>query len=176
MPELPDITVYVEALATRTGGQVLERVRIASPFLLRSVIPPIGAAEGRRVLAVRRLGKRIAFALEDGLFLVLHLMIAGRLHWREPGVKVPAKVGMAALDFPNGSVLFTEAGTKKRAWLRLVQGEAELQAQDPGGVEVLEADLPRFQAALAAENHTVKRALTDPRLFSGIGNPYPELL
>jgi formamidopyrimidine-DNA glycosylase len=107
---------------------------------------------------------------------VLHLMIAGRLHWREAGAKIPAKMGMAALDFPNGSVLFAEAGTKKRAWLRLVQGEAELQAQDPGGVEVLEADLPRFQAALAAENHTVKRALTDPRLFSGIGNPYPELL
>jgi formamidopyrimidine-DNA glycosylase len=174
MPELPDITVYVEALQTRVGGHVLERVRLANPFLLRSVRPPLREVEGKRVQAVQRVGKRIAFALEGELFLVLHLMIAGRLHWREPGAKIPGKVGMAALDFSTGSVLFTEAGTKRRAWMRLVEGEAELQAHDPGGLEVLEADLPRFRAALTVENHTVKRALTDPRLFSGIGNAYSD--
>jgi len=174
MPELPDITVYVEALAARVAGAPLERVRIASPFLLRSVVPPIGEAEGKRVEAVRRLGKRIAFQLEGDLFLVLHLMIAGRLHWRETGAKIPGKLGMAAFDFPAGSVVFTEAGTKKRAWLRLVQGESGLQALDPGGLEVLEADLSCFGEALRAENHTVKRALADPRLFSGIGNAYSD--
>jgi formamidopyrimidine-DNA glycosylase len=174
MPELPDIAVYVEALAARTAGAVLERVRLANPFLLRSVLPPIKEAEGKRVQEVRRVGKRIAFALDDDLFLVLHLMISGRLRWREAGAKIPGKVGMAALDFSTGSLLFTEAGTKKRAWLRLVRGEAELRAHDPGGVEVLEADLRRFRAALTAENHTVKRALTDPRLFSGIGNAYSD--
>jgi formamidopyrimidine-DNA glycosylase len=174
MPELPDITVYVEALQARVGGHVLERVRLANPFLLRSVRPPLDEVEGKRVQAVQRVGKRIAFALEGDLFLVLHLMIAGRLHWREPGAKLPGKVGMAALDFSTGSVLFTEAGTKRRAWMRLVEGEAELRAQDPGGLEVLEADLPRFRAALTVENHTVKRALADPRLFSGIGNAYSD--
>ncbi|MBI4081543.1 MAG: formamidopyrimidine-DNA glycosylase [Candidatus Lambdaproteobacteria bacterium] len=174
MPELPDITVYIEALAARIGGQPLERVRLASPFLLRSVEPPLKAAEGRRVVGLRRLGKRIVWAMEDGLFLVFHLMIAGRFRWRPPGAKVPGRLGLAAFDFPTGALLLTEAGTKKRASLHVVQGEAALAAHDPGGLEVLDAGPAAFEAALTRENRTLKRALTDPRLFSGIGNAYSD--
>ena len=178
MPELPDVTVYVEALARRVVGEPLERVRLASPFLLRSVDPPLVAAEGRRVVGVRRLGKRIVLELEGGLFLVLHLMIAGRLRWRGRGpdgpIKVPGKAGLAAFDFPSGTLLLTEAGSKKRASLHVVRGEAGLAEHDPGGLEVLEADLAAFRAALARESHTLKRALTDPHLFSGIGNAYSD--
>ena len=178
MPELPDVTVYVEALARRVVGEPLERVRLASPFLLRSVDPALGEAEGRRVVGVRRLGKRIVLELEGGLFLVLHLMIAGRLRWRHRGpgapAKMPGKQGLAAFDFPSGTVLLTEAGSKKRASLHVVRGEEGLAAHDPGGLEVLEADLASFRAALARESHTLKRALTDPHLFSGIGNAYSD--
>jgi formamidopyrimidine-DNA glycosylase len=178
VPELPDVTVYVEALARRVVGEPLERVRLASPFLLRSVEPPLAAAEGRRILGVRRLGKRIVLELEGGLFLVLHLMIAGRLRWRDRGIQGPAKVpgrnGLAAFDFPSGTLLLTEAGSKKRASLHVVRGEAGLAAHDPGGLEVLEADLAAFRAALARESHTLKRALTDPHLVSGIGNAYSD--
>jgi formamidopyrimidine-DNA glycosylase len=174
MPELPDVTVYVEHLERRIAGQPLNKVRLASPFLLRSVDPPLAAAEGRRVAGVRRLGKRIVMALEDELFLVIHLMIAGRFRWREPGAKVPGRIGLAAFDFPNGALLLTEAGSKRRASLHVVAGEAGLAAQDPGGLEVLEADPAAFAAVLQRENHTLKRALTDPHLFSGIGNAYSD--
>jgi formamidopyrimidine-DNA glycosylase len=174
VPELPDIVVYVERLEARLLGQPLEGVRLASPFVLRSVDPPLDAARGRRVRGVRRLGKRIVLALEEDLFLVLHLMIAGRLRWRAPGAAAPGRIGLAAFDFPAGTLLLTEAGTKRRAWLRLVAGEPALRALDPGGLEVLDATLPEFAAALRAENHTVKRSLTDPRLFSGIGNTYSD--
>ena len=174
MPELPDIVVYVERLEARLLGQPLEGVRLSSPFVLRSVDPPLDAARGRRVRGVRRLGKRIVLALEDDLFLVLHLMVAGRLKWRAPGAAAPGRIGLAAFDFPAGTLLLTEAGTKRRAWLRLVAGEPALRALDPGGLEVLDATLPEFAAALRAENHTVKRSLTDPRLFSGIGNTYSD--
>jgi formamidopyrimidine-DNA glycosylase len=174
MPELPDIVVYLERLRPRIEAQILQRVRLVSPFLLRSVEPALGAAAGRKVLGLRRLGKRIVIGLEGDLFLVLHLMIAGRLHWKPPGAKVPGKVGLAAFDFPSGTLTLTEAGSKKRASLHLVQGPEALAAHDPGGVEVLEADLPAFRAALLRENHTLKRALTDPRLFSGIGNAYSD--
>lgn len=174
MPELPDILVYLEALQSRIQGQPVERVRLASPFVLRSVDPPIQAVHGRMVLGLRRLGKRIAIGLEQELFLILHLMIAGRLHWRPAGAKIPGRVGLAAFDFPSGTLLLTEAGSKKRASLYLVRGEGALCAHDPGGVEVLEADYEGFRAALTRENHTLKRALTDPRLFSGIGNAYSD--
>jgi len=174
VPELPDVAVYVEALARRVVGKPLERVRLASPFLLRSVEPPLSSVEGRRVLEVRRLGKRIVLALEGELFLVLHLMIAGRLRWRPPGAKPPGRRGLAAFDFPSGTLLLTEAGAKKRASLHLVAGEAALAEHDPGGLEVLDADLPAFRAALAAESHTLKRALTDPRILSGVGNAYSD--
>jgi formamidopyrimidine-DNA glycosylase len=174
MPEYPDIIVYLERLRPRVEGQPLERVRLASPFLLRTVEPPLAAAEGRPVLGLRRLGKRIVLALDGDLFLVLHLMIAGRLHWKERGAKVPGKVGLAAFDFPTGTLTLTEAGSKKRAALHLVRGEQALAAHDPGGLEVLEADEAGFRAALVRENHTLKRALTDPRLFSGIGNAYSD--
>ena len=174
MPELPDIQVYAEAIAARAVGTPLERVRIGSPFLLRSADPPIAAAEGRRLTAVRRLGKRIVFALEPDLFLVLHLMIAGRLHWKERGAKLPGRVGLAALDFPTGSLVLTEAGTKRRAALHLVRGEAALTALDRGGLEPLGASQDAFASALRCENHTLKRALTDPALFSGIGNAYSD--
>ena len=174
MPELPDIVVYIEALEKRILGQTLERVRLASPFLLRTVDPPLRAGEGKTVRELRRIGKRIAIGLEGGLWLVLHLMIAGRLHWRERGVKVSRPRGLAALDFPNGSLLFTEAGSKKRASLHVVAGDAGLQKLDPGGLEVLDADLKHFAAALTRENHTLKRSLTDPRTFSGIGNAYSD--
>jgi formamidopyrimidine-DNA glycosylase len=174
MPELPDIVVYVEALARMTGGQTLESVRLASPFLLRSVHPPLAAASGRRVATVRRLGKRIVIGLEGGLFLVIHLMIAGRLLWKGAGARVPGRLGLAAFDFASGTLLLTEAGSKRRASLHVVAGEDGLRAFDRGGVEVLETDLAGFRAAVKRENHTLKRALTDPRLFSGIGNAYSD--
>jgi len=174
VPELPDIVVYIEALEKRILGQPIEQVRLASPFLLRSVDPPLGRAEGKRVHELRRVGKRIAIGLDDDLWLVLHLMIAGRLHWRERGVKVARPRGLAAFDFPNGSLLLTEAGSKKRASLHVVSGDAGLRALDPGGLEVLESDLQQFTQVLTASNHTLKRALTDPRSFSGIGNAYSD--
>jgi formamidopyrimidine-DNA glycosylase len=173
MPELPDVVVYIECLEPRVVGQRLERVRIASPFVLRTAEPPISAAQGRTVREVRRLGKRIVFVLDD-LFLVLHLMIAGRLAWAESGAKIPGKIGLAALDFATGTLLFREASTKKRASIHLVQGEAALRELDRGGLEVLTAKLAEFRAVLARENHTIKRALTDPTLFSGIGNAYSD--
>ena len=174
MPELPDITVYLECLEPRCVGQPLEAIRITGPSLLRSVDPPISAAQGRRVLGLRRLGKRIVLELEQELFLVLHLMVAGRLRWRERGVRPSRKLGLAALDFPTGSLLLTEASPKKRASLHLVRGEAALAEHDPGGLEVLDASLPAFRAALCAENRTLKRALTDPHILSGIGNAYSD--
>jgi formamidopyrimidine-DNA glycosylase len=174
MPELPDIVVYIERLEPRILGQTLERVRLKSPFLLRTVTPPLREAEGKKVLGVGRLGKRIAIGLEGELHLVIHLMISGRLRFREAGAAIPGKLGLAAFDFPTGTLLLTEAGTKKRASLHLVRGQAALEALDPGGLEVLEADLAAFEGALARESHTLKRALTDPRLFSGIGNAYSD--
>jgi formamidopyrimidine-DNA glycosylase len=174
VPELPDIVVYIEALEKRIMGQTLEAVRLASPFLLRTADPPLRAVEGKRVLKLRRIGKRIAIGVEGDLWLVLHLMIAGRLHWRGRGVKVSRPRGLAAFDFPNGSLLLTEAGSKKRASLHVVAGDAGLAALDPGGLEVLDTDLKRFAEVLTASNHTLKRALTDPRLFSGIGNAYSD--
>jgi formamidopyrimidine-DNA glycosylase len=174
MPELPDIEVYLDALRPRVVGQRLQRVRLASPFLLRSVDPPIADAEGRTVVGVRRLGKRIVFALDGDLFLVLHLMIAGRLQWKAAGTKPPGKVGLAAFDFPTGTLVLTEAGSKKRASLHVVRGETELVRHNPGGLEMLDADAAAFRKALRRENHTLKRALTDPRLFSGIGNAYSD--
>ena len=174
MPELPDITVYLEALEARVRGHRLERVRLRSPFLVRSVDPPIAAAEGRVVERLARLGKRIVFGLEGDLFLVLHLMIAGRLKWGAKGMKVPGRIGLAAFDFESGTLLLTEAGTKKRASLHLVRGAMGLEPFHRGGLEVLGADGAAFAAALRRENHTLKRALTDPRLFSGIGNAYSD--
>ncbi len=174
MPELPDITVYIEALETRTVGQPLEAVRIVSPSLLKTARPSIRSLEGRKVLRLRRLGKRIAIGLEGDLWLVLHLMIAGRLHWREKGAKLARKVAHAGFDFPNGTLVLTEFGPKKRASLHVVEGEAGLAAHDPGGLEVMTTDIDAFRQALVSENHTLKRALTDPRLFSGIGNAYSD--
>jgi formamidopyrimidine-DNA glycosylase len=174
MPELPDITVYIEALESRVVGQILERTRIAKPFLLRSFDPPITAANGKRVTALRRMGKRIVLELEDDLFLVIHLMIAGRLRWVAEGSKVPAKIGLAAFDFANGTLILTEAGSKRRASLWLVRGEAALDQFARGGLEVLDATLEEFTQRLTVENHTLKRSLTDPRLFSGIGNAYSD--
>jgi formamidopyrimidine-DNA glycosylase len=174
MPELPDITVYVEHLSRLLKGEMLEKVHLGSPFVLRSVTPPLADVEGRRVHDFRRLGKRIVFALEGDLFLVLHLMIAGRLKWKAAGAAIPGKLGLAAFDFDKGTLLLTEAGSKRRAWLRLVAGAEALAALDPGGLEPLEADRAAFGAALTMENHTLKRALTDPRLFSGIGNAYSD--
>jgi formamidopyrimidine-DNA glycosylase len=174
MPELPDVTVYVERLEYRLARQTLGRVRLLNPFVLRSVDPPIARAEGKEVKSVRRMGKRIVIALDDDLFLVLHLMIAGRLRWLGAGAKPPGRISLAALDFANGTLVFTEAGTKRRASLHLVAGEAALAAMDPGGLEVLEASVEQFAARLKRENQTLKRALTDPRLFSGIGNAYSD--
>ena len=174
MPELPDITVYVEALNRRVVGARLEDVRLKSPFLLRSVEPPISAIKGKTVSAVRRLGKRIVFAFDDDLFLVLHLMIAGRLKWRDASKKPAGKIDLAAFDFSTGSLLLTEAGTKKRASLHVVAGAEGLAAFDRGGLEVLTATLDEFTTRLTSESHTVKRSLTDPRLFSGIGNAYSD--
>ena len=174
MPELPDIAVYIEALEKRILGQTLEGVRVVSPFLLRTATPPLSNASGKKVLRLRRLGKRICIGLEDDLWLVLHLMIAGRLHWRPLGVKVSRPRGLAAFDFPNGSLLWTEAGSQKRASLHVVLGEEGLRSVDPGGIEVLGSDASQFAAVLLSANHTLKRALTDPRLFSGIGNAYSD--
>ena len=174
MPELPDVEVYVEHLRRRLVGQPLEHARVVSPFLVRSFDPPLRAAEGKHVRSVRRMGKRIVFELDDDLFLVLHLMIAGRLRWRDRGAKVPGKLGLAAFDFPMGTLLLTEASPKKRASLYLVRGKAAVDALDPGGLEPLTASTAAFAEALRRENHTVKRSLTDPHLFSGIGNAYSD--
>ena len=174
VPELPDIVVYIEALEPRILHRKLERVRVASPFLLRTAAPPVEEAEGKLVREVRRIGKRIAIGLEGDLWLVLHLMIAGRLHWSKPGVKLGARRALAALDFAEGSLLLTEAGSQRRAALHVVQGENGLRELDPGGLEVLTADFDLFAARLRSSNHTLKRALTDPRLFSGIGNAYSD--
>jgi len=174
VPELPDVLLYIERLVPRIVGAKLEKIRLVSPFLLRTVDPPIRTAEGQTVLGLRRVGKRIAIGLEDDLHLVLHLMIAGRLRWRDRGAKLSRKVGLGAFDFTSGTLVLTEASTKKRAGLYLVRGEAGLAALDPGGLEVLDADAVAFQAALQRENRTLKRALTDPRLFSGIGNAYSD--
>jgi formamidopyrimidine-DNA glycosylase len=174
MPELPDLVVYVESLERRVGGEVLERIRLGGPSLLRSVDPPLREVEGRTVRGLRRLGKRIVIELDEALFLILHLMIAGRLRWKPAGAAIPRRAGLAALDFQPGTLLVTEASKKKRASLHLVRGEAALGEHDPGGIEVLEADLGRFREALLRENHTLKRALTDPRLLSGIGNAYSD--
>jgi formamidopyrimidine-DNA glycosylase len=173
MPELPDITVYIEALEKRILGQRLEGVRVVSPFLLRTAQPPLESAVGKKVKRLRRLGKRICIGLEGELWLVLHLMIAGRLHWKARGAKV-SRQNLAAFDFANGTLLWTEAGSKKRASLHVAAGEAGLEALDPGGLEILESDRKRFAEALLSENHTLKRALTDPTLFSGIGNAYSD--
>src|SRR4029450_565981 len=174
MPELPDVTVYLEALERRILGARLERVRLLTPFVLRSVDPPLSAAAGKAVGGFRRLGARIVIALEDDLFLVIHLMIAGRLHWRPAGARPPGKIGLAAFDFSTGTVILTEAGTKRRASLEVVRGESALGQHDPGGLDVFAAPLEAFHAALVAENHTLKRVLTDPRVFSGIGNAYSD--
>ncbi|HUJ01343.1 MAG TPA: DNA-formamidopyrimidine glycosylase family protein [Usitatibacter sp.] len=174
MPELPDVTVYLEALAARIVGQPLECVRLASPFVLRSFDPPLDSVNGRAVRGVRRVGKRIVLDLGDGLFAVIHLMIAGRLHWRGPGEKRRPQGILASFEFANGTLHFTEAGTRKRASLTIVRGEDALASIDPGGVEPLAATFEAFDAALRRESHTLKRALTDPRLFSGIGNAYSD--
>ena len=165
MPELPDVTVYIEALSERVLNQPIQKIRIGSPFVVRSFDPPIGAAEGKRVLALRRLGKRIVFELEDELFLIVHLMIAGRFHWKPKGAKIARKYGQAAFDFPNGTLLLTEAGTKKRASIHLVRGEAALREHDPGGLEIFDATLDQFREALTRENHTLKRR-SPIRIFS----------
>jgi len=170
MPELPDITIYLEALAPRIVGQPLERARIVSPSLLRTVEPPLTAAVGRRVVGLRRIGKRVVWKMEGDIFLVFHLMIAGRFKWRPEGTKSPAKVGLASFDFPTGTLLLTEASTKKRASLYVLVGEAGLAAHDPGGLDVLASDLAAFKTRLQSQSHTLKRALTDPHLFDGIGN------
>jgi formamidopyrimidine-DNA glycosylase len=174
MPELPDLTVYLEALHQRIVGQPLERVRILSPFLLRTALPPIQSAEGRRVHAVRRIGKRLAIGLEDELWLVFHLMIAGRLHWFAHGAALSRRSALARLQFGSGTLTLTEAGTKRRASLHLLEGEHALRLQDPGGIDVLRSGLTQFAERLRSENHTLKRALTDPGLFSGIGNAYSD--
>jgi formamidopyrimidine-DNA glycosylase len=174
MPELPDIAAYLTALEPRIVAQPLDRMRIASPFLLRTAQPPIGSVEGRVVRELRRIGKRIAIGVEGDLWLVLHLMIAGRLHWRPPGAKLAGRHSLAAFDFPNGSLVLTEAGTKHRASLYVLAGEEDLRSVDPGGIEIFESDLNSFREALTFENRTLKRALTDPRLVSGIGNAYSD--
>ncbi len=174
MPELPDLTVYLDFLQANVVGQTLERIRLASPFVLRTADPPVSAFENKRVLGLRRMGKRLILELEDDLFLVIHLMIAGRFRWKERGAPITGKIGLAAFDFPNGTLLLTEASQKKRAALHLVRGEAALADFDRGGLEPLEADLEQFRSRLLAGNHTVKRALTDPDLFSGIGNAYSD--
>ena len=174
MPELPDITAYISALEPRILAQTLERVRIASPFVLRTVKPSLEDVEGRKVLALRRIGKRIAIGVEGDLWLVLHLMIAGRLHWRAKEAKLGGRQNIAAFDFPTGSLVLTEAGSKRRASLHIVSGEEDLHAVDPGGIDVFASDLDAFRAALISENRTLKRALTDPRLVSGIGNAYSD--
>jgi formamidopyrimidine-DNA glycosylase len=174
MPELPDVELYLAALRPRTLGQTVVRVRMASPFLVRTVEPPLSALEGRTVRDLGRLGKRLVFGFDDELCAVLHLMIAGRLRWRAPGAAIPGKVGLAAFDFTEGTLLITEAGSRKQASLHVVRGEAALSALDPGGAEVRDLDLAAFAARLRQANHTLKRVLTDPRVFSGIGNAYSD--
>lgn len=174
MPELPDIKAYIQALEPRIVAQPLEKIRIASVFLLRTAEPPIEVAQGRTVRELRRIGKRIAIGLDGDVWLVLHLMIAGRLHWRARDAKLGGRNNLAAFDFPNGSLVLTEAGTKRRASLHVLQGQEALDAIDPGGIEVFESDLATFRSALSLENRTLKRALTDPRIISGIGNAYSD--
>jgi formamidopyrimidine-DNA glycosylase len=174
MPELPDIIVYIEALERRIVGEPLEQVRVNNPFLVRTFEPPLEDAHGKTVRELRRVGKRIAIGLEKELWVVLHLMIAGRLHWKPRGAKVSGKNNLAAFDFPGGTLLLTEAGTKRRASLHLLHGEAALREHDPGGLEIFATTLNRFQTTLRQQNHTLKRALTDPHLFSGIGNAYSD--
>jgi formamidopyrimidine-DNA glycosylase len=174
MPELPDITVYAESLDAKVRGDHLKRVRVASPFLLRTAVPPIASAEGKRVVGTERLGKRVVVALEGECFLVIHLMIAGRLHWHAAGGKPPAKTALAAFEFNGGTLALTEAGTQRRASLHLVSGREALKAMDPGGIDVMHCTLAEFAAQLTAENHTLKRSLTNPQLFSGIGNAYSD--
>lgn len=174
MPELPDVELYLDALDRHIGGAELQAVRCRSPFLLRTVQPPLSAVQGRRVTGFRRIGKRIAIGLDGDIWLVLHLMIAGRLHWKDPEAKLAGKRDLAAFDFADGSLVLTEAGSKKRASLHVVEDEAGLAALDPGGLEPLDIDIAAFRDALRRNNHTVKRALTDPKLFSGIGNAYSD--
>jgi formamidopyrimidine-DNA glycosylase len=174
MPELPDVTVYLEALKERVLNQPIQKIRIGSPFVVRTFDPPIKEIAGKKVLGFLRMGKRIVFELEDDLFLIVHLMIAGRFHWKPKGAKIARKYGQAAFDFPNGTLLLTEAGTKKRASIHLVRGESALQEYDPGGLEIFAMSLEQFSEALTRENHTLKRSLTDPHLFSGIGNAYSD--
>jgi len=174
VPELPDIVVYIEALEKRILDRTLERVLIVSPFLLRTAVPPLSSTEGKRVTRLRRIGKRICIGLEDDLWLVLHLMIAGRLHWRKGKAKVSKPRGLAAFEFDQGTLLWTEAGSQKRASLHVVQGESGLQSLDPGGIEIFDSSPAEFARVLQSANHTLKRALTDPRLFSGIGNAYSD--
>ena len=174
MPELPDITVYVERAQAKLQGQVLRRLKLLNPFLLRTALPPIGDIEGRRIVAVERLGKRVVLGFDGDLWLVIHLMIAGRLRWLAPGAKPPGRITLALFEFDSGTLVLTEAGTTRRASLHLVAGRAALAAMDPGGIDATNIDLAAFAARLASENHTVKRALTDPQLFSGIGNAYSD--
>jgi formamidopyrimidine-DNA glycosylase len=174
VPELPDISAYLSALEPRIVGQRLVGIRLASPFLLRTAQPPLSLANGRLVRELRRVGKRIAFGLDEDLWLVLHLMIAGRLHWRAPGAKLSGRNNLAAFDFPDGSLVLTEAGTKRRASLFVTQGQAGLDSLDPGGIDVLSSSSEAFRSALSEENRTLKRALTDPRVLSGIGNAYSD--
>ena len=174
MPELPDVTVYVECIAAKTQGERLERVRIANPFVVRSVDPPVYEIEGKTVRDVHRIGKRIVIGLDGDLWIVIHLMIAGRFRWLKPGAKIPGRLGLAALDFPGGSLILTEAGTQRRASITVVRGKAALEQFNRGGAEPLEIDEATFAARLASENHTLKRSFTDPRIFSGIGNAYSD--
>jgi formamidopyrimidine-DNA glycosylase len=174
MPEMPDVTVYVELIAAKTIGRKIERVRIASPFVVRSVDPPVRDVEGKMVREIRRIGKRIAIGLDDDLWIVIHLMIAGRFRWLKPGAKIPGRLGLAAFDFENGTLVLTEAGTQRRASITVVRGEGSLADIDRGGVEPLEVDEKTFAEQLARENHTLKRSFTDPTLFSGIGNAYSD--
>jgi formamidopyrimidine-DNA glycosylase len=174
VPELPDVLLYLHALRPRIVGRALERTRLASPFLLRSIDPPLHAVQGKSIIDLHRIGKRVVFEAEDELFLVFHLMIAGRFRWKEKGTKIPGKVGLLALDFDHGTLLLTEAGTKRQASLYVVRGRDALAQHDPGGIQVLDVSLPEFAEALQADNHTLKRALTDPHVFSGIGNAYSD--
>jgi len=174
VPELPDIELYLHALTPRVLNEPLERLRIGNPFIVRTIEPPVSAVEGRRVVELRRMGKRIVFAMEDDLFVVLHLMIAGRLRWKDRGAPIPGKVGLAAFDFPTGTAILTEQGAKRQASVHLVAGAANLSAHDPGGLEVLDSGVTEFAERLTRENHTLKRALTDPHILSGIGNAYSD--
>jgi formamidopyrimidine-DNA glycosylase len=174
MPELPDVVLYIEALEKRILGETLEDIRIVSPFLLRTALPPVKDAIGKKVVKLRRIGKRICIGLENDIWLVLHLMIAGRLHWRQRGAEISPRQNFAAFDFPNGSLLWSEAGSKKRASLHLIAGEENLRTLDAGGIEVLECSYDEFAKVLRSANHTLKRSLTDPRMFSGIGNAYSD--